>query len=424
MGLPTLPGSGGQPRVSKVKRGLRGRPQCVRLRPRAPGGSPLRGGPFPRRCPTKLAGTSGWHEPRGRPAESETGLCLVWAPEADLVARLVGAAGKEDRDAVLVRNSDPILTSIERVVAEVVHPELRLLRESVIEAVHTARAGYFGASQALSAAILTSVLKEHYGFSFRLARRAFDTEPPAAADIWSHRRALVQRAIQLSILNSHKHSPDGGFNRHITGHGSDLNHLSEPHSLEALMLVGGTLRELQVVYRIAECAALLLRHGSSTTPPDAFSRLSLAYRQNHHSADICTPLGRRSALSTSYVVGRSFHLITQVVVATHSHARPNNLHDAEWPSSSQEAIGAGEQAAASERQEVTATARLQRVHRDHEGDGKRAKGGQHVEQSDQCLGRSPFGRLVKPDPELDVLRGVSAALDLKVGSSCKHHCCL
>lgn len=184
---------------------------------------------------------------------SETGLCLVWVPEADVIAELLGVPGKEDRDAVLVRNSDRILTSVERVVSEVAHPQLRLLRDSAIEAVHTARVGHFGASQTLSAAILTSVLEEHYGFSFSLARKTFDAEPPAAAGMWSHRRALVQRAIQLSILNSHNRSPDGGFNRHITGHGSDLNHLSEPHSLEALMLVGGTLRELQVVYRVAEC---------------------------------------------------------------------------------------------------------------------------------------------------------------------------
>lgn len=202
---------------------------------------------------------------------SETGICLVWVPEADVIAQIVGASGKEERDAVLVRNSDRILASVERVLVEVAHPQLRFLRESAIEAVHAARAGYFGASQALSAAILTGVLEEHYGFSFGLARKAFEAEPPASAGLWSHRRALVQRAIQLSILRSDSRSADGGFNRHITGHGSDLEHLSEPHSLEALMLVGGTLRELQVVYRVAEC-------GFAPTPQlERHAARSLAY---------------------------------------------------------------------------------------------------------------------------------------------------
>jgi hypothetical protein len=44
---------------------------------------------------------------------SETGLCLVWIPEADVIAQLLGALGKEERDVVLVRNSDRILTSVE-----------------------------------------------------------------------------------------------------------------------------------------------------------------------------------------------------------------------------------------------------------------------------------------------------------------------
>jgi hypothetical protein len=202
---------------------------------------------------------------------SETGLCLVWVPEAQVIAELLAAADKEDRDAVLVRNSDRILTSIERVLAEVMHPQLGLLRESTIEAVHTARAGHFGASQALSATILTSVLEEHYGLKFGPARKTFDAEPPAAAGIWSHRRALVQRAIGLSILNSHRRSADGGFNRHITGHGSDLRHLCEPHSLEALMLTGGAVRELQVIYRVAECGFAptphLERQAAAYLPP-------------------------------------------------------------------------------------------------------------------------------------------------------------
>jgi hypothetical protein len=184
---------------------------------------------------------------------SQTGLCLVWVPEADVIGQLVGASNKEERDAILVRNSSQILTSVERVVDEVAHPQLELLRESAIESVRSARAGYFGASQALSATILTGVLEEHYGLTFGLARKTFEAEPPSLAGPWSHRRALVQRAIHLSILRSESRSDDGGFNRHITGHGTDLEHLSEPHCLEALMLVGGTLRELEVVYRVAAC---------------------------------------------------------------------------------------------------------------------------------------------------------------------------
>jgi hypothetical protein len=188
---------------------------------------------------------------------SETGLCLVWVPDAEVVIKLLEAADKKERDAILVLNSDRILGSIEAAVEEVVHPQLRLLRDKVMEATQTARSGFFGASQTLSATVLTGALEDHYGFSFGLARKAFDAEPPAAAGLWSHRRALVQRAIQLAIVRSETRSADAGFNRHVTGHGSDLGHLSKPHSLEALMLVSAALRELEAAYRVAECGFAL-----------------------------------------------------------------------------------------------------------------------------------------------------------------------
>ncbi|MBS1676387.1 MAG: hypothetical protein JST08_03275 [Actinobacteria bacterium] len=188
---------------------------------------------------------------------SETGLCLVWVPDASIVVQLVEAADREERNSILVLNSDRILDSIEATIEEVAHPELRLLRERIFEATQTARSGFFGASQTLSATVLTGVLEDHYGFSFGLARQAFDAEPPAAAGLWSHRRALVQSAIHLSIVRSETRSPDAGFNRHVTGHGSDLGHLSESHSLEALMLVSAAIRELEAAYRVAECGFAL-----------------------------------------------------------------------------------------------------------------------------------------------------------------------
>ena len=108
---------------------------------------------------------------------SETGLCLVWVPDADIVIKLVEAADRGDRDAILELNSDRILGSIEAAIEEVVHPQLRALRDTTAEAAQAARSGFFGASQTLSATVLTGILEDHYGFSFGLARQAFDAEP-------------------------------------------------------------------------------------------------------------------------------------------------------------------------------------------------------------------------------------------------------
>jgi hypothetical protein len=182
----------------------------------------------------------------------ETGLCLVWAPDSDVISRLAKAPDKDSRDEVLRVNANRILDSIGTTLAEVTRPELAGLRDLAVEAVEAHRSGYFAASQTLAAAIVTAVVEDHYGFKFVTARAAFDAEAPETAGLWSHRRALVQRALHVAIKNSWLRTPQSGFNRHLTSHGSEPCHYTEAHAIEALLLMSGSLRELNETYRIAE----------------------------------------------------------------------------------------------------------------------------------------------------------------------------
>jgi hypothetical protein len=182
----------------------------------------------------------------------ETGLCLVWVPEAEVIVGLIRASGKGSRDEVLLTSADRILDSVIARTDQVNHPELAGLRELAVEAVETHRSGFFAASQTLAAAILTGVIEDHYGFRFVAAREAFDAEPPARAGLWSHRRTLVQRAIQIAIVPSKYRREQSGFNRHLTSHGTDTAHYEEARAIEALMLMAAALRELNETYRIAE----------------------------------------------------------------------------------------------------------------------------------------------------------------------------
>ena len=182
----------------------------------------------------------------------ETGLCLIWVPEADVIVSLLRAPDKDARDDVLLVNGSRILDSAATRVDQVTHPELAGLRSLAIEAVEAYRSGFFASSQALAAAIVTGVIEDHYGFTFGLARKAFQAEAPSTAGLWSHRRALVQRALDNAIVNSSRRTPETGFNRHLTSHGSDPAHYGEVHAIEALMLMAGSLRELNETYRIAD----------------------------------------------------------------------------------------------------------------------------------------------------------------------------
>jgi hypothetical protein len=182
----------------------------------------------------------------------ESGLCLIWVPGQEVVAKLLQAPDKVARDAVLVDCKAEILDSVDARLAEVMHPELAGLRALAAEAAQAARVDVPSAAQALAAAVISAVVNDHYGFSFGSAREKFETESPKAAGFWSHRRALIQRSLQLAILKSRDRPADSGFNRHLSSHGSDPSHYGEAHAIEALLLMAGALRELEESYLIAE----------------------------------------------------------------------------------------------------------------------------------------------------------------------------
>jgi hypothetical protein len=210
---------------------------------------------------------------RARHLMTETGICLAWVPGPDVIESIVGASTKEERDQVLIANSDSILDDIEHVVAEVNNPQLLELRSGAEEAVSAFEGGLCMASQAMSAAVITAVLEDHYGFKrFDEARRVFDTEHPNTASVWSSRRIAVQWAIRQAILGPHQRPVDGGFSRHLTAHSVNRTQYNEPNALNALLLAAGSLRELQEIYCVGKRGFAVTAHlqrltaGTSTAP--------------------------------------------------------------------------------------------------------------------------------------------------------------
>jgi hypothetical protein len=178
-----------------------------------------------------------------------SGLCLVWVPEAKVIREMLAAGDKAARDEALLANSASILASVETVLGETTRPELASQKLLGEEAILAFRAGATSAAQALSASILTAAIQEHFGFrKFSLAREAFSAE--TADGPWRFRRATVQRAICAAIVRSDQMAPEAGFNRHLSTHGTEPTQFTSAHSLAALMLVAGSLRELQEIYRV------------------------------------------------------------------------------------------------------------------------------------------------------------------------------
>jgi hypothetical protein len=185
---------------------------------------------------------------------TETGICLVWVPPAGVVEAIVIAKSKEDRDKVLLANAVEILDAVDIALSEATHPQLEPTAAAARAALAAQRAGFNGPAQSHTASVLCELIEGHYGFDdFGDARRAFKGEPATAAGLWSSRRASVQQAIFMAIIQSKYRAPDAGFNRHLSAHGVDPRQFCESHAIEGLMLLAGAVRELHEIYRVADC---------------------------------------------------------------------------------------------------------------------------------------------------------------------------
>jgi hypothetical protein len=180
---------------------------------------------------------------------AETGLCLAWVPRPEIVAELLVAENKNERDRVLLERAPEILDDLDCALELVDQSQLQAVRTGAERAVDAFRSGHESAAQALCVPLLSQLIEGHFQ-SFRQARKrlgaAEDPDPRAA------RSALVESVLAASICISYDLPPDGGFNRHTSAHRFDLEQFTPAHAIAAMMLTVGVLRELNDAYREAE----------------------------------------------------------------------------------------------------------------------------------------------------------------------------
>jgi hypothetical protein len=191
---------------------------------------------------------------------AESGICLIWVPRSEIVEEIVLASDRHGREAVLLERRDQILEDVEAALSVSTHPEVSALHTTAIEALAAIRAGLVGPGQVCCAAILTSILEDHYGFDNHAeARRSFAGENLSTARFSAQRRVTVQQALIKAFLNSSRLSGEDVFNRHLSVHRISRTQLNEVNALSALMLAVAAICELQECYRLGE-------FGFSVTP--------------------------------------------------------------------------------------------------------------------------------------------------------------
>jgi hypothetical protein len=185
----------------------------------------------------------------------DEGIPLVWVPRPAIVAELVGAAGADVRDSILLSSRDDIAIDCLTVLGEVTAPELKPLAELAAETVSALRGGHGSSAQALAGNIFDTLLHD-------AARRGVVfAAPPVGyfkydkvrkqitpvSDDTAIRRFRPDCVLSAALAALEKYDPSdpppARFVRHATAHRACPAQYTPVNAIVAVMLVASMLRE-------------------------------------------------------------------------------------------------------------------------------------------------------------------------------------
>lgn len=170
---------------------------------------------------------------------------IVWVPRVDIVEQLI--APNVDRDEVLRNSSTKILDDCAKALDEIVGTNITSLVPFAKEAIDAARAGAWSPCQAMSAAILTTILHRQMGFKRLSEARAELNFNPDEALTGFIRYAFIVTCIPWSLLSFDAVNGDPiptDFNRHASVHEVSNEQYTHRNGLIALIMTVALLREI------------------------------------------------------------------------------------------------------------------------------------------------------------------------------------
>lgn len=188
-----------------------------------------------------------------------SGWCLVWAPRAEVIKSVLEEQDDEARIKRFLEARQEILADVNRVVDGIESPSLEANVCACRQAIEAFEAGHPEAAQALSASNLSSLINgEPLSLKFRDAKAEFTTDDPMEAPWSSFRLIVVLGMVAQSLEEFFVERGDpvpGRFSRHASAHTVSPQQYRVENSLAALLLVGGFLRELDLLLRAREAEA-------------------------------------------------------------------------------------------------------------------------------------------------------------------------
>lgn len=196
-----------------------------------------------------------WHAMESDPLNvidviTDTGLCLVWAPRAEVVDAIVAEPETSSRVSLLALQREAVLADLEATLNAAGEVDLPGHADASLfarEALTEGYEGHFPAAQALAACGIGQILHETWGWE--ILGRAFKTfkdkhREAKTVQMVFMKVTLLQACTARALSNYNEVSPDEGFNRHATQHG-ERAFFSASNALAAMLLLVGWLRELK-----------------------------------------------------------------------------------------------------------------------------------------------------------------------------------
>ncbi|MFE9360307.1 hypothetical protein ACFYPB_40420 [Streptomyces olivaceoviridis] len=189
---------------------------------------------------------------------AKDGMCLAWAPRAELIDMLITLRTSRARLQVLLDHRKEVLEDVTASLSEVDHPELLVYRELVEEAVDCLADGRDFAAQALLGNVLDSCMRE-YGHDWLTDRFA---NAHYTANMGSHNRLrgvlatydassrvrpgmFTAYLLVTALKNAFGPAPRQiTFNRHLAAHHAAKGSYCSEFALAAVLSVQALLRHL------------------------------------------------------------------------------------------------------------------------------------------------------------------------------------
>ncbi|MEV0529946.1 hypothetical protein AB0I66_41720 [Streptomyces sp. NPDC050439] len=193
------------------------------------------------------------------------GVCLAWAPRAELIEDLMLLKTTRQRHRLLIDRRADVVDDVEESLAHVDHPALSGDVNFTLEAAECVRAGHDAAAQALLGNLLDTLMRRHghawlQGHfpqaqfagtgSHKMVAGALGTRSGAGDfKVLMLAPYLVVSAMKNMFLNGVDQQDT--FNRHLGAHNASVDSCRSEFALSALLTVQALLRQLDM-YLYAE----------------------------------------------------------------------------------------------------------------------------------------------------------------------------